>query len=325
MVETAVAKMERKVECVERSSNYGKFVAEPLGRGFAITLGNALRRVLLSSLPGAAITWVKIDGALHEFSVIPHVKEDITEFLLNIKGVRLHSLSQRSGKLLLEVKGEGEVTAGDIQPSADLEVANPEHHLATLDSPEAQLSVELNVEIGKGYQPSGKSDGLPLGVIPVDAIFSPVRKTNFTVEPTRIGQETAYERLVLEVWTDETISPLEAVSQASQILVDHLAPFRDLTRPLALAEKERKVPSLPPEKYNMPLEELNLSVRTYNCLKRAGIDTLGQLAEKSERELMDLRHFGQKSMDEVKERLQSLEIPLEGEKSPETPKERLEA
>jgi len=300
-----------KVECVEKSPTYGKFVAEPLERGFATTLGNALRRVLLSSLPGAAITWVKIDGVLHEFSTIPHMKEDTTEFLLNINGVRLHALAQRTGKLLLEVKGEGEVTAADIQPSADYEIVNPEHHLATLDSPEARLSVELNVEIGKGYQPSGKSDGLPMGVIPVYAVFSPVRKVNFSMEPTRIGQEMAYERLVLEVWTDETMSPTEAVSRASQILIGHLTPFGDLTRPAAPVEKERKVPSLPPEKYNRPLEELGLSVRTYNCLKLAGIDTLGQLAEKSERELMELRHFGQKSLDEVKERLQSMGVALQ--------------
>jgi len=314
-----------KVEQVEGSASYGKFVAEPLERGFGTTLGNALRRVLLSSLPGAAITWMKIDGVLHEFSTIPHVKEDTMEFLLNVKSIRIRPLAGRPGTLLLEAKGEGEVTAGHIQPSADFEILNAGQRLATLDSPEARLAVEFNVELGRGYRPVGKGylegreSGLPIGVIPVDAIFTPVRRVNFTTEPVRPGLETAHERLTLEVWTDGTVSPIEAVSQASQVLEDNFIPFLELTRPRALAEKEKRVPVLPPEKYNVPLEELGLSMRTYNCLKRAGIDSLGHLVEKTEKELMELRHFGQKSLDEVQERLSVLGLALGGGKSVEAP------
>jgi DNA-directed RNA polymerase subunit alpha len=309
-----------KVEQAEGSATYGKFVAEPLERGFGITLGNALRRVLLSSLPGAAITWMKIDGVLHEFSTIPHVKEDTMGFLLNVKAIRIRPLANRPGTLYLEAKGEGEVTAGHIQPSADFEILNTEQRLATLDSLEARLTVEFNVELGRGYRPvgkgylEGKESGLPIEVIPVDAIFTPVRRVNFTTEPVRPGLETAQERLVLEVWTDGTIPPIEAVSQASQILEDNLIPFLELTRPRVAADKEKKVPVLPPEKYNVPLEELGLSMRTYNCLKRAGIDSLGQLVEKTEKELMELRHFGQKSLEEVQERLGVLGLALGGGK-----------
>ena len=294
------------IECEESSEKYGRFIAGPLERGSGITLGNALRRVLLGSLPGAAVTWVKIEGVLHEFSTIPHMKEDIIEFLLNVKAVRLRPLTSGEGMLILEATGEGLVSAGDIQPSADFEVVNPELHLATLDSPEAKLAVEFHVEQGKGYVPAGQKNGLPIGVIPVDAIFTPIRKVNYTVEPTRVEQETNYERLILEVWTDGTISPIEAVSQSAEILIEKLHLFYELARfPLGVGEKEPRLP-IPLEQYNMPIEQLSLSVRTYNCLKRAGITKVGELLERSEQELLTIRNFGQKALTEVGEQLKVL-------------------
>lgn len=299
-----------KVECMESSDTYGRFAAEPLDRGSGITLGNALRRVLLSSLPGAAVTWIKIERVQHEFSTIPHMKEDTIDFLLNVKALRLRPLTNRPGKLILEVEGEGEVHAADIKPSADFEIVNPELHLATLDSPEAKLYVEFNVEIGKGYIPAGSSDGLPLGAIPVDAIFSPVRRVNFSIEPVRLGQESSQERLILEVWTDCTISPVEAISQGCGILIEQLSTFRELIKvpTLETALSWRQI--LSPEKYNIPLEQLNLSTRTYNSLKRGGITTLGQLLEKSREGLLSLPGFGVKSQEELEKVLKELRLPL---------------
>jgi len=302
-----------QVECVESSETYGRFVAEPLEKGYSVTIGNALRRVLLSSLPGAAVTWVKIEGVLHEFSTIPHVKEDTIEFLLNVKALRLRPLSSIEGKLFLEAEGEGRVCAGDIKPSADFEIVNPELHLATLDSPEAKLFVEFNVEQGKGYVPSGRGDGLTIGVIPVDAIFTPIRKVNCTVEHTRVGQVTSYERLILEVWTDGTISPLEALSKAAQLLVEKFQLFYEL------AYVPQKVGGLPPEQYNIPIEQLNLSVRTFNCLKRAGITKVGELLEYSDEELLKIKNLGQKALEELRQQLKTMgfvseeEIPAEEE------------
>lgn len=288
----------------ELSDTYGRFVAEPLERGFGVTLGNALRRMLLGSLPGAAVTKVWIEGAQHEFSTLPHMKEDITEFLLNVKALRLRSFSDHPGKLILEVQGEGRVSAADIKASSDYEIVNPELHLATLDSKEAKLNVEFTVERGRGYVPAGQTDGLPIGVIPVDAIFTPVRKVNYKVSPTRIGQEASYERLTLEVWTDGTIPPVEAVSQSARIIIEQLALFEDLVRvSQRSAEKQALRLAISPERYNTPIEELELSLRTLNCLRRAGITKVGELLEKSEEELLMLRNFGQKSLDEVKEKL----------------------
>ena len=300
-----------KAECVESRDNFGRFVAEPLEKGFGVTLGNVLRRVLLSQLQGAAVTRVKIEGIQHEFSAIPYVKEDVTEFLLNVKALRLKPLSGRPGKLTLEVEGEGRVSAADIKPSADFEIANPELYLATLDSPEAKLYVELDVELSKGYKEAESTDNLPLGTIPVDAIFSPMRKINFTVEPIYIGQETSQERLYLEVWTDGTISPAEAISQGAQILVEQLSPFANYVR-LSQVEVEEKPSTLgiPEELYNMPVEQLNLSVRTMNCLRRGGIATVGELVSKEEKELMALRNFGQKSKQELLDRLAEMGLSL---------------
>ncbi len=291
------------VTCVEGTGNHGRFVAEPLESGFGTTLGNALRRVLLSSLPGAAVTWVMIEGLQHEFSPIPHTKEDAMEFLMNVKQLRLFPLSHQSGQLILEAQGEGKISAGDIKPSADFRIANPELYLAALDSPEARLYVEFNVELGRGYVPAGSTDGLPVGALALDAIFTPVRKVNFTVESIRPGQEDSPERLVLEIWTDATISPWEALSQSSTVLINQFCAFRDLEVPMA------RDLSILPDEYDTPLEELNLSTRSYNSLKRAGIFTLGQLIEKGREGLPPLPGLGVKSRAEVEELMANMGAP----------------
>ena len=300
-----------KIECVESEDNFGRFRAEPLERGFGVTLGNALRRVLLGYLPGAAVTRVKIEGIQHEFSTIPLVNEDVTEFLLNVKALRLKSLSGQPGKLILEVEGQGRVCAADIEPSTDFEIANPELYLATLDSPEAKLYVEFDIELGEGYREAESSDNLPVGTIPVDAIFTPIRKVNFTIEPTHISREISQERLELEVWTDGTISAVEAISHGAKILAEQLSPFIDYARVSQLeVEKQFIRASIPDEKYNMSVEQLELSVRTMNCLRRSGIAIVGELVSRGEKELLSLRNFGQKSKKEVEERLRELGLSL---------------
>jgi len=300
-----------RIKCVESRDNFGSFLAEPLERGFGVTLGNALRRVLLGYLPGAAVTRVKIEGIQHEFSTIPHVKEDATEFLLNVKTLRLKPLSGQPGKLTLEVAGEGRVCAADIKPSSDFEIANPELYLATLDSPEARLYVEFDVELGTGYRQAESSDNLPIGTIPLDAIFTPTRKVNFTVEPIHIGRETSRERLSLEVWTDGTISPIDAISHSANILIEQLSPFSDYARvsQMEVGEEFIRLP-IPEEQYNIPVEQLDLTVRTMNCLRRAGIATVGEIISRGEKELLKLRNFGQKSKQEIEERLNALGLSL---------------
>lgn len=303
-----------KIDCIESRDNFGRFAARPLERGFGITLGNSLRRVLLGYLPGAAVTRVRIDGIQHEFSPIPHVKEDVQEFLLNVKELRLVPLSGQPGKLILEVEGEGQVCAADIKPSVDFNIANPELYLATLDSPEARLYVEFDVEIGQGYKQAESSGNLPVGTIPVDAIFTPIRKVNFTVEPIHAGRESSHQQLLLEIWTDGTISPSEAISRSAAILVEQLAPFVDYVRVAQLKEAEETVRvSVPDELYNMPIEQLNLSVRTVNCLRRGGIDIVGQLISKTGKELLTLRNLGQKSKQEIQQHLQELGLSLKSE------------
>jgi DNA-directed RNA polymerase subunit alpha len=300
-----------RIECVETRDDYSRFSVEPLEKGVGITLGNALRRVLLGYLPGAAITSVKIDGIQHEFSTIPNVKEDTIEFLLNLKAIRLRANSGRPGKLLLEVAREGEVRAADITPSEDFEVVNGEQYLVTMDSPEARLNVELNVELGEGYRQADTSANLPLGVIPVDAIFTPIRKVNYTIEPVHIGRETSRERMYLEVWTDGTISPTDAVSRSADLLIQQLSPFVNLAKASQIqVEKLAVTAAIPDEKYNMPVEELDLSVRTMNSLRRGGITTVGELVSKGEKELLSLRNFGQKSRQEVEERLKAMGLSL---------------
>lgn len=300
-----------EIEIVESDEDYVRVVAEPLEPGFGTTVGNALRRVLLSSLPGAAVTSVRIDGVQHEFSTIPHMREDTIEFLLNVKELRLRALSDRPGRLFLEVAGrEGGITAADIQAPPDYEIINPELHLATLDSGEGELRVEFNVEQGHGYVPAGESDELPIGVIPVDAIFTPVARVNYKVERTRVGQVTNYDRLVLEVWTDGTITGVEAISRSAEILLEQLTLFSQLGRP-APPMVERGLGAgtvLTPDRYNTAIEDLSLSVRAYNCLKRSGLMTVGEVLEKSEDELLALRNFGRKSYEELKSRLRELDF-----------------
>ena len=300
-----------KVECVESTETYGRFVAEPVEKGFGVTLGNALRRVLLSSLPGAAVTWAMIESVQHEFSTIPHVKEDSIDFLLNVKAIRLRHLAQRSGKLRLEAEGEGQVRAGDIKPSADFEIVNPELYLATLDAPEARLDVEFNVEIGRGYVPASSSDSLPIGAIPIDAIFTPLRKVNYSVEPSSLREGSNQEKLILEVWTDGSISPIEAVSQSAALLIEQFGCFRELAKAITQEGAEIVWQRLiPPEQYLMPLDQLNLSTHTYNSLRRGGVTTLGQILEKSLDGLCALAGFGAKSREEVEAALKRLDLPF---------------
>lgn len=295
-----------RVESEEESDTYGRFVAQPLEPGMGVTLGNSLRRVLLNSLQGAAVTWVQIEGLAHEFSTAPHMKEDTIELLLNLKGLRLRPLTPHSGRLFLEVVGQGVVTAADITPSAEFEVSNPDLYLADLDTSEARLYMEMNVELGKGYLPAGHTEGLPMGALPVDAIFTPVRKVNYRVEKLHAGRETSSERLVLEVWTDATLSPLEALSRGAEMLGELVAPFAVLaTETFTIAPKKARF-EMAPEQAASAIEEMGFTVRTYNALKRGGIGTLGELLERSHRELMELRQFGPKAMDEVRERLQGM-------------------
>ena len=294
-----------QIECSELSEKYGRFVIEPLERGYGVTLGNALRRVLLNSITGSAVTWMMIDGIQHEFSTIPNVKEDTVDFILNVKAIRLRALSSHGGKLTLKCKGEREVTAGDIDPSADFEIVNPDLHLATLDSSDAKMVVEFNIERGKGYRLASKADGLPIGAIPIDAIFTPIRRVNYKIETVALEELHGYERLTVDIWTDGTISPVEAVSQSAQMLIEYFQLFYELAKvPLRVGEKQPRLP-IPLEQYNMPVEELDLSVRTFNCLKRAGITKVGELFEKNEEDLLGIKNFGQKALEELKEQMKA--------------------
>lgn len=299
------------IDCIDSTDNFGRFVAEPLEEGFGVTLGNSLRRLLLGYLPGAAVTRVKIEGIQHEFSVIPYAREDVMGFLLNVKALRFKPISGQPGKLTLEVQGEGRVCAADIKPSADFEITNPELCLANLTSPEARLYVEFDVELGMGYGQAESSDNMPVGTIPVDAIFTPIRKVNFNVEQTHVGRETSRERLYLEVWTDGTISPVDALSQGAGILIEQLAPFVEYSKISQMKAEERLIrQAIPDEKYNMPVDQLDLSVRTMNCLRRSGIATVGELIAKGPKELLKLRNFGMKSYQEIEERLAGMGLSL---------------
>lgn len=308
------------IECVETKENFGRFLVQPLEKGFGVTLGNSLRRALLSYLPGAAVTRIRIEGIQHEFSTIPHVKEDVTEFLLNVKELRLLPLSGQPGKLTLEVEGEGRVCAADIKPSTDFGIANPELYLATLDSPDARLYVEFDVELGEGYRQAESGDNLSVGTIPVDAIFTPIRKVNFTVVPTHVSEGGSREQLYLEVCTDGTVSPVDAISRSAAILVEQLTPFVDYARVSPIKEEEELVGlAIPEELYNMPVDRLNLSVRTMNCLRRGGIATVGQIIATGEKGLLSLRNFGQKSKQEIEERLNELGLSLKPKVEESTP------
>lgn len=289
---------ELSIRMIEGSETYGKFIAEPLDKGWGVTLGNPLRRALLSSLPGTAINWVKIEGIQHEYSTLKGMREEVNEFLMNAKGIRLRSLSDRTGRLRLEVEGEGEVKAGDIMATADFEIVNPGHHLATLDSADAHLSVEFSVEQGHGYRKASDEFDSNIGILPIDSIFTPIKKANFSVQPTRVGQRSDWERLTLEIWTDGTIDPQSALQKASETLMDNFYVFSKFDQ---AAEEQNPAAGLgiSPDIYNTPVETLDLSARTLNCLKRAGINRVGEVIAMPEGDLLKIRNFGRKSLDEL--------------------------
>lgn len=300
------------IEVLELKDSYGKFVVEPLERGFGITVGNSLRRVLLSSLPGVAVTSIKVDGVLHEFSTIPGVKEDVTEIILTLKELSMKMDSDGSRTLRIEHNGEGVITAGDIICPPDVEILNKDLHIATL-SEDAKLYIEINVDKGRGYvsAENNKTEDMPIGVIPVDSIYTPVQKVSYNVESTRVGVRTDFEKLILEVWTDGSIGAQEGISLGAKILVEHLNLFINLTDHLGevelMVEKEedKKEKAL-----EMTIEELDLSVRSYNCLKRAGINTVEELTEKTEDDMMKVRNLGKKSLEEVIQKLEELGFGL---------------
>lgn len=307
-----------RIDVIEISEDgkYGKFVVEPLERGYGTTLGNSLRRIMLSSLPGAAISSIKIDGVLHEFSTIPGVKEDVSEIILNLKNVafKSNSDSMEPKNAYIEFEGEGVVTAGDIKIGQDFEVVNPEQVIATLSSGEnARLNMELTVTKGRGYigADKNKNENQPIGVIPVDALYTPVQRVNFTVENTRVGQITDYDKLTIEVWTNGTIMPDEALSLAAKVLNDHLALFINLSESVGkvdiMVEKSEDGPDVV---LGMTIEEMDLSVRSYNCLKRAGINTVEDLINKTEDDMMKVRNLGRKSLDEVLGKLHEVGLSL---------------
>jgi DNA-directed RNA polymerase subunit alpha len=294
-----------KIEVVQAAENYGRFKIEPLDPGYGHTLGNALRRVLLSSIPGSAITKIKIDGVFHEFSTIPGVKEDVTEIVLNIKGIRLRSYAERPVKVLLTKQGAGVVRAEDIDTPSNVELVNPNHYICTLDADDAHIEIEMTVERGKGYMAADQRDALPIGEIPVDAIFTPVPKVNYVVENMRIGQATDYDRLLIEIWTDGTIKAGDALSHAAQVLVQYSQTIADFNR-LTIEQETPSTPRglvIPADIYDTPIEELDLSTRTYNCLKRADITKVGQVLEMDEKALLSVRNLGQKSMEEIRDKL----------------------
>jgi DNA-directed RNA polymerase subunit alpha len=294
-----------KIEYEASSQNYGRFVISPLESGYGVTLGNALRRVLLASLLGAAVTSIRVSGVHHEFSDIPHVREDMIELILNVKRLRLKMHGDETARLHAEVRGEGVITAGDLEAPPHVEIVNPELHLLTSDSDAAEVDIELTVERGRGYSPVEERSKLPIGVIPVDAIFSPIRKANYRVERTRVGQMTNFDKLILEIWTDGTIAPHEALSSAAQILLKHCSLLAGV-REIEPEEAEAEEVSIPSRIYETPIEELELTVRAYNCLKRAGITKVGEVLEKLSKgydEILAIRNFGQKSLDELLEKL----------------------
>ncbi len=311
-----IEKPEVRFTGAAEDSAYGSFVVEPLERGFGTTLGNSLRRVLLSSLPGYAITSVKIDNVLHEFSTIPNVKEDVTEIVLNLKGVILKIHGDGPKIMYIEADGSGEITAGDIKADSEVEILNPDHHIATLDA-DAHVTMELTADKGRGYVSSDRNKQLldpAIGVIAIDSIYTPVLKVNYTVDNTRVGQITDFDKLTIEVWTDGTISAKEAVSFAAKILTEHLNLFVELSDEVSNTEiMVVKDDSSKEKVLEMTIEELDLSVRSFNCLKRAGINTVEDLINKTEDDMMKVRNLGRKSLDEVVAKLESLELSLRDE------------
>jgi DNA-directed RNA polymerase subunit alpha len=308
-----------QIEPVEELGTYAKYEAGPLPAGYGVTLGNALRRVLLSSLEGAAVTSVQLRDVYQEFSTIPGVKEDVTQIVLNVKKLRLKSFATHPVQLRLVKSGAGAVTAADIAESADVEIVNPEQILMTLDTDDVPIEVDLTVERGVGYLSAERSDPLPIGVIAVDAIFTPVRKVNYWVEPTRVGQITNYDKLTLEIETDGTVSPEEALARSADILVRQFALFANIGMVATAAVPGVGTPQLPPNMLDMPIEELDLPMRAYNSLKRNNIGKVGQLLQLSDDDLLRMRNFGRKSLDEMKERLRMRGFVIPDSEMPDEP------
>jgi DNA-directed RNA polymerase subunit alpha len=295
-----------KIECDASSKNYGRYIIGPLESGYGITLGNALRRVLLSSLPGAAITSIRLNDVHHEFSDIPHVREDMTQIILQLKQLRVKLTGEEPVRLRLGVRGEGTVTAGDIQCPPEVEIINPDLYLFTVDSDKARLEMELTVEPGRGYSPADERGRLPIGELPVDAIFSPVRKCNYEIERARVGQMTNYDKLIMEIWTDGTLRPQEALSRAARTLVQHFQLISGVTEEIKLEEVPQSATTISQEIYETPIEQLDLSVRVFNSLKRTGITNVGEVLEmlgRGEEAMLTIRNFGQKSLAELREKL----------------------
>ncbi|EHL16876.1 DNA-directed RNA polymerase subunit alpha [Peptoanaerobacter stomatis] len=301
-----------KVEILALEEDYGKFVLEPLERGFATTVGNSLRRVLLSSLPGVAVTAIKIDKVMHEFSTIKGVKEDVVELMLTLKELSMQMETDTEEVIRIEAKGECEITAGDIICPAGVEILNKDLHIATL-SEDAELKMEMYINKGRGYisADTNKQKGLPIGVLPMDSIYTPVKKVNYYIEKVSVSENPEFEKLILEIWTNKTVSPKDGLSVAAKILVEHLNMFVDLTDSVnameIMVEKEQDVKE---KALEMTIEELDLSVRSYNCLKRANINTVEQLTAKSEDEMMKVRNLGKKSLEEVIQKLHELGFTL---------------
>jgi len=309
-----------KVVCDLSSQGYARFVIGPMESGYGTTLGNALRRVLLSSVAGAAITSIRLSDVYHEFSTISHVKEDMTQLILNVKQVRLkrHSDDSEPACLRLEVRGEGVVTAGDLECPSDVEIINPDLYLFTVDSDEAEVEMELTVQRGRGYSPAEERGKLPIGEIPVDAIFSPIRKVGYEVKWARVGQMTNFDRLIMEIWTDGTIRPEEALGEAARVLVEHLLLVAGVEE--EVPEEEAEEEGIPAHVYEMLVEDLDLNVRVYNCLKRTGITNVGEVLERLEKgdeEMMGIRNFGPKSLVELKEKLRTMGLLLTEEEESE--------
>ncbi len=303
-----------RIDCefLEEDGSYGKFVVEPLERGYGTTLGNSLRRILLSSLPGTAVTSIKIGGVQHEFSTIPGVKEDVTEIVLNVKGIIAKLHCEGTKTVYIEASGEGVVTAGDIHADSDVEILNPDLHIATLMS-DARLSVELTLSHGRGYVPAerNKQHQNSIGTIPVDSIYTPVYKVNYSIENTRVGNMVDYDKLTLEIWTDRTITARDAVSLGAKVLTDHLNLFVDLSEEIGMRSTVvEKAESQQDKILEMTIEELDLSVRSFNCLKRAGINTVEDLVNTSEDDMMKVRNLGRKSLEEVIHKLEAMELSL---------------
>jgi DNA-directed RNA polymerase subunit alpha len=295
-----------KIETDASSKNYGRYIIGPLESGYGITLGNALRRVLLSSLPGAAITSIRLSDVHHEFSDIPHVREDMTQIILQLKQLRVKLTGEEPVRLRLGVRGEGTVTAADIQCPPEVEIINPDLYLFTVDNDKARLEMELTVEPGRGYSPADERGRLPIGELPVDAIFSPVRKCNYEVERARVGQMTNYDKLIMEIWTDGTLRPQESLSKAARILVQHFQLISGVSEEIKLEEISQSASAISQEIYETPIEQLDLSVRVFNSLKRTGITNVGEVLEmlgRGEEAMLTIRNFGQKSLSELREKL----------------------